>query len=234
LVTEVAQAAQQPGPLRAVVVAFDPLQLSESLSDADYSGMVEAHEAKEWRLRDCYRQKEVVGRHALQIATRVAESSPYLDESKQRRHAKAHRKLTNRANFLTFRNPSGHAVTYPHGTLRDWREHVRWIARQAPLWTHWAPVLVIIEDGVELPPRWVQELDGADVTYELIRLRDLQTVKGLEYQHVVLVLSHERHADLERGFSGSGRRLYNDYRLLRIPFTRAKDSVAVFVGDVGE
>jgi hypothetical protein len=228
-ITAAARAVQTAGPLKAVVVAFDPLQLSHSLTDADYDAMVEAHEAEVWRLRDCYRQKEVVGSHALKIAKTVAESSPYLDETKQRRHAKAHRKLTNRANFLNFRNPSGYVVTHLDAALRDWREHLRWIARQRPLWEHWPPLLMIVEDGIELPPEWVAVVDAAELVYERIRLSELEAIKGLEYQHVVLVLSHERHADLEQGFSGSGRSLYDDYRLLRIPFTRAKDSIAVFV-----
>lgn len=221
--------AQRLGPLRAVIVAFDPLQLSESLTDADYRRMVDEHNAGEERLRSSYRQKEIVGRYALEVATTVAASSPFLDDQKQRRYAKERRKLTNRANFLRFPNPSGHTATHPDATLADWRTHVAWIAGQTLLWTHWPPLLVIVDDDTSLPPPWLDELEKLNLRHELIRLSELEQVKGLEYQHVALVLSSVRHHDLQRGFSGSGRRLYNDYRMLRIPFTRAKDSVAVFV-----
>ena len=54
-------------------------------------------------------------------------------------------------------------------------------------------------------------------------------IKGLEFQHVVLLLSPSRYHAAESGFTGSGLRLYDEYRLLRIPFSRAKDSLAVFV-----
>jgi len=65
--------------------------------------------------------------------------------------------------------------------------------------------------------------------YDKVALSEIgSAVKGLEYQHVALVLSRERLIAVQNGFSGTGRRLYNDYRLLRIPFTRAKDSLAVF------
>ena len=230
-IASVVHDALRVGPLKAVVVAFDPLQLTESLSDAEYVEMAEEHDAGERRLHSSYRQKEAVGRHALGVATRVAASSPYLDAEKQRRYAKARRKLTNRANFVRFPNPSGHAVTHSPAKLDDWAAHLRWIRRQSLLWTHWPPLLVAVDKDTPLPEAWVEALDQCDVEYERIWLDDLQEIKGLEYQHVALVLSSVRHADLERGFSGSGRRLYNDYRLLRIPFTRAKDSVAVFVLD---
>jgi hypothetical protein len=34
---------------------------------------------------------------------------------------------------------------------------------------------------------------------------------------------------VEGGFKGSGQSVYNERRLLRIPFSRAKDSIVTFV-----
>lgn len=230
-IARVGRAAQGPGRPTAVIVAFDPLQLRDSLSDVDYRRIVGEQNAGVWRLRNSYRQKEVVGRYALAVAATVAASSPFRDETKQRQYAKERRKLTNRANFLVFPNPSGHSATHLQATLAHWRRHVRWIRVQSPLWTHWKPLLVIVDDNTTLPTDWLRELDNLSVGYELLELSQLELIKGLEYQHVLLVLSAARHEALERGFTGSGRPLYNDYRLLRIPFTRAKDSIAVFVRD---
>jgi hypothetical protein len=72
-------------------------------------------------------------------------------------------------------------------------------------------------------------LERLDIAREIVDLGRLGSIKGLEYQHVILILSERRYRELQEGFSGSGPRLYQDYRLLRIPFTRAKDSIAVFV-----
>ena len=46
---------------------------------------------------------------------------------------------------------------------------------------------------------------------------------------MAIILSADLRHELEAGFTGSGRQIYEERRLLRIPFTRAKDSLAVFV-----
>jgi hypothetical protein len=54
-------------------------------------------------------------------------------------------------------------------------------------------------------------------------------MKGLEYQHVLLVINRSLFEELESGFEGSGRTIYHARRMLRIPFSRAKDSLVTFV-----
>jgi hypothetical protein len=222
-----AQHTQAPGGLKALVVAFDPLQLNESLSDSSYRKLVREHEVMEHKLRTCYRQKEAVGRAAVGVAEAVAASSPFLDDRKKERYTKERSVLTALANRLTFRNPSGYAVTYEAAELSDWKEYVAWVARQPGRSAAWPRLLVVVDGGTSLPRTWrrVAEL----VHHELISLEDIGPIKGLEYHHVALVLSDDRYDAVQKGFSGTGRRLYDDYRLLRIPFTRAKDSLAVFV-----
>ena len=58
---------------------------------------------------------------------------------------------------------------------------------------------------------------------------ELSLIKGLEFQHVFLILDRATHDTLESGFEGSGVRVYDSRRLLRIPFSRAKDSLVTFV-----
>src|SRR5262249_13350114 len=131
------------------------------------------------------------------------------------------------ANSLTFRNPSGYAASYPNATLADWRLHLSWMSKQGGLSAHWPALLVVVDENTKLPPAWSRELEP--LPHERFPLSKIQVaIKGLEYQHVVLVLSRDRLNAIERGFTGSGRPLYNEFRLLRIPFTRAKDSIGVF------
>ena len=225
-INDAADAARH-GRARAVIAAFDPLQLSESMSDHEYNELRERHNAGEWTLGTCYRQKQEVGEAALRVAEVVAASSPFLDDTKKHAYSDARAQLTELANTLSFSNPSGYAVSYPNATLAEWRAHLRWIGRQRTGAVRWPVVLLVVDDGITLPDTWRRELDGLHL--EETALNEMQsTIKGLEYQHGVLVISAERLDAVQEGFSGSGRRLYNDYRLLRIPFTRAKDSLAVF------
>lgn len=217
------------GSLKAIVCAFDPLQLDQSITDPEYNDVVSEHNAAEHRLTSCYRQKEGPGQYAFDVANVVAGSSPFLAEAKQTRYANERREITGLANSVEFPDPSGYAQTFLDATAAQWEAHLRWIRSQAGLWHHWAPLLVILDGADALPDDWSRSLARLDLAREVVELRSLGSVKGLEYQHVTLILSEGRYRDLQEGFSGSGQRLYQDYRLLRIPFTRAKDSIAVFV-----
>jgi hypothetical protein len=216
-----------PGWPRVLVIAVDPLQLAHRMSDGQYRTLVGGEEVLEWVLRASYRQKENVGRSALSVANVVAASSPFLDDTKRERYARESRSLTRLANDLLFRNPSGYAASHPEATLTAWRDHLAWIGAQRGLWQHWPPLLVVVDEDTTLPKLWRAELQR--VEHERVALRDIATIKGLEYQHVMLLLSAARYDDITEGFSGTGRRLYDEYRLLRIPFSRAKDSLAIFV-----
>jgi len=163
------------------------------------------------------------------VARVVAESSPFLADAKQLAYAGKRREVTGLANTVDFPNPSGFVRTYLEATLDDWTSHLRWIRSQPGLWRHWEPLLVILDRPDSLPTEWEGSLARLELGRQVVKLRDLQRVKGLEYQHVVMILTEPRYRSLQGGFVGSGQPRYQEYRLLRIPFSRAKDSIAVFV-----
>jgi hypothetical protein len=214
--------------LRAVVIAFDALQLGDSLRDADFDRLASTGRTVH-HLGACYRQKEAVGRCAMEAAKVIAESSPFLVETKQRRYAEERRRLTELCNGVVFSNPSGYTRTFETSTREDWATHASWICGRPDLWAHWPSTLLVIDPATQLPKGWRSDLSG--VRPRVVSLDDTETIKGLEFQHAVIVLSRDQYRSLCDGFTGSGRHLYDDYRLLRIPFTRAKDSLAIFVLD---
>jgi len=219
------------GLARSAVVGFDPLQLRDSLDDIHYARIRDGVNAHEWTLSTCYRQKEHVGATLARVASAVARSSPFLVEERQRAHAAQRARVTELSNSLVFVNPSGYVLIEESSDFAAWRKHFRWIGSQR-LWQHWTPVLVVVDDDVEIPQSW-RDLAARSAATRWTRLRDAAQVKGMEYQHVVLVLTDDRYRAVQDGFTGSGRPMYNEYRLLRIPFSRAKDSVAVFVAADG-
>jgi superfamily I DNA/RNA helicase len=62
-----------------------------------------------------------------------------------------------------------------------------------------------------------------------VTISQLTEIKGLEFQHAFLFIGQALFRDLQEGFSGSGQATYHRRRLLRIPFSRAKDSLVTFV-----
>jgi hypothetical protein len=214
----------------SVVFGFDPLQMGESITDTELEEWLGRAGAVAHWFTSCYRQKAVVGRAAKHVADTVAASSPFLRDDKKELHHRERAELTRRANDTTFVNPSGRVQTVVGPTHEQWELYWREIyrlRRSGRLWDHWPPLLVVTDPEAVVPDRWFMRMDAV-ATHRTTTDR-LIDVKGLEYQHVLLLLGDRLYQSLENGFEGSGRNAYNRYRLFRIPFSRAKDSLVTFV-----
>lgn len=217
-------------PDASVVFGFDPLQMGESITDTDLQAwLTRSGASAEW-FTSCYRQKAVVGRAAKHVADTVAASSPFLRQDKKQQHHQERADLTRRSNDTTFVNPSGMVQTIVDPTVDQWESywrHLYQLRRSGRLWDHWPPLLVITDPEASIPARWLSRLDA--IASHRASTDELLTVKGLEYQHVLMLLGERLYRSLEDGFEGSGQNAYNRYRLFRIPFSRAKDSLVTFV-----
>jgi KaiC/GvpD/RAD55 family RecA-like ATPase len=217
------------GDSRIMVMGFDPLQLSQSITDRDFREIIKENNAMEYRINKCYRQKRNVGRATKKAADSIANSSPFFKAEKIRNYRKERSKLTDLANSLRFVNPSGYVETYGDATLSNIKYEVQRINKGKELWQHWAPLLIVIDDnqGTSIPRPWLNEV--RTVPHHVCKLSDIPKIKGLEYQHVFIFLGCDLYTKVSEGFEGSSRRVYNERRLLRIPFSRAKDSLVTFV-----
>jgi hypothetical protein len=217
------------GAAKVVVVAFDPLQLEHTLFDATFDELVRDYGVQAFWLNTCYRQKENVGTATKRAVDAIAASTAYLDRKKIEDDREARSELTKASNSLVFRNPTGYAERYPSATLADWQDEIARIREQAAMrWKHWPGVLVVVDDenGVELPQSWRRELRR--VPHHEVATSQIGVLKGLEYQHVLLILSRRLYEEANAPHQGYGQRTYDQRRLLRIPFSRAKDSLVVF------
>lgn len=218
------------GPVNVAIVAVDPLQCARTVSDEEFDQLIEALEADAWWLETCYRQKEAVGAAAMEVAKIVARSTPFLAGAKKAKFAAEHRTLPARANSLRFVNPTGIVRSTSSYEPAVWTDHLHYLIKlkqAGQFWTHAPPLLVILDRKATLPSQWAQALGILGVTP--LPLTDVQAIKGLEYQHVVLLLDDSTYRATQKGFEGSGQAHYAEYRRLRIPFTRARDTLGVFV-----
>ncbi len=220
---------QAEGIVNSVVVAFDPLQLTHSLTDDAFNTMLADFGVQEYRLQECYRQKEHVGEATKHVVNIVADSTPFIREDKTEAYRAERQQLTSLSNNLVFINPHGYIEYYEQATLENWQTEIeRILQADWMLWNHWAGLLVVT--ATPLPSSWK---DALAPLYQRnyvaeISLDTLNDVKGMEYQHVFVVLDQEHFNEIQNGFSGTGRKVYNQRRLLRIPFSRAKDSLVTF------
>jgi hypothetical protein len=220
------------GHARIIVVAFDPCQLDEDIWDDDYHATLARWDAKSYELKACYRQKQNLGVASLRVMERVAESTPFLDKRKIAGFREGHELVYRIANNLRFPNKHGYEHTYVDATQEDVRAEASRI-RKLRLWHHVTPVLAAVDRSCELQWPWKSLL--RDIPHDVVefdpasRWSELRAVKGLEFQHVFLVINRALFDELESGFEGSGQSVYHARRMLRIPFSRAKDSLVTFV-----
>lgn len=223
------------GTKRAVVVAFDPYQVENDIDDSCLSELKTRFEAKQYTLTKCYRQKENVGKASKRVIDVIAAATPYRNSSKIDVFQSDHANVKVLANDLSFPNPGGYEYTYESATIDDVRYEIQRIRKQK-LWKHSHPVLVVGENSAKTAPSDWKALLGripfTEISIEESKYDQLFDIKGLEFQHVFLNITRSLFDRLEDGkFGGQGNRIYFAERLLRIPWTRAKDSMVTFVWD---
>lgn len=215
------------------VAAFDPLQLSTDITDVDLERISSELNANMFSLSKCYRQKENVGTQTKKIIDTIAASTPYLDKGKIQDFRGARKQITASSNNLMFINPNGYVQKYPGTTPTDVQiELIRILFSKHLFWKHTPSVLILLLDCI-LPSSINQALDPIRIPGQFVELtfNKIEDIKGLEFQHVLIFISQTLYNELNRGFKGAGQKNYNYRRLLRIPFSRAKDSIVVFCVD---
>lgn len=220
------------GRVRFIVAAFDPLQLNQSIADNEFFGFVQECGGTVHLIRQCYRQKENVGQLSRNAATVIADSTPFLEATKKREYLDSHVKLTTIANDLEFKNPLGYVRTWMDAGFEAFSFEIKRIS-QSPglLWKHAPSLLVVLFNPSldTLPADCQRALDRFPARYVVLGAGALSAAKGLEFQHVFIVTNEANYRALQSGFHGTGARVYEQRRLLRIPFSRSKDSLVVFV-----
>ncbi|MBK8464928.1 MAG: hypothetical protein IPL32_03780 [Chloracidobacterium sp.] len=214
----------------SVVVAFDPLQLDKPLPDKAFNKLRYDYGVTVHKMNQCYRQKAAVGERAKDLMDQVADSSPYLADAKKKAFREEHKEVTKVANELEFVNPHGYVEIYDEATT----EHVelevaRILESKSLMWTH-TPGLLILLDNCELSAEArlaLRKLERLNYIREA-PLERIEQSKGLEFQHVFIFIKRDIFDEIQNGFEGSGTATYIKRRRLRIPFTRAKDSLAIF------
>jgi hypothetical protein len=215
---------------KSVVVGVDLLQLSGEFRDVNLDKLQAGSGSDLIHLKTCYRQKRTVGEATQRALNSIASSSRFLKPASKKEFADERKRVTSLCNTFEFVNPSGRFTPYPNATLANVRHEVSRLRRAPALWKHWNPYLIAFDDeGLRVIPRdWKDALSHLpDCT--TVKLTQALTIKGIEYQHAILVLSENLFGQIENGFSGASHWAYEMRRLLRIPISRAKDSVTVFV-----
>ena len=223
--------ARAGGDVRLVVSAFDPHQLERTVSDQEFDDFVQSAAGEVLWLQDCYRQKENVGRAAKQVWDAIAAKTPYRAEDRREEFRLRHQEVTARVNELRFRNPHGFTQIYERPEPETLLGEVERAVRSGRIIRHWPSFLLVVEglgEYHEVAP------EKYSFSMAMCGLHEVESVKGLEFPHVFVVVNRATYASLLSATNGPGKKEYGNQRLLRIPFSRARDSLVTFVVDHDE
>jgi hypothetical protein len=182
------------------------------------------------RLSVCYRQRENLSRLVSGLSDRLADI-----EALHKPGRKSHRAL------LKFRTvlPGGEVREVLDATPGDVEGEVeRLIRLERPLWTWATPLLVGVDERCgDIPARLASQLSGID--HKLVALRQdpkvdlgvphIESIKGVDFQHAFVFLGLELHSWLQRPDPKTPGKQMEQRRLLRIPLSRPRDTMTVFV-----
>lgn len=226
------------GRVRTVVVAFDPLQLEDDLTDAAYERLRSAYEVKAYELKSSYRQKENLGRVTKKIVDQLALGTPYTKERRIEEFRGNHQLIYRLSNDIRFPNPLGYVEVHWDAGPDAALDEIRRIAGTVR-WQHVPSTLVVLEGRAAKRWPWSEWLKLADISADVVdvpvsynrghALSALQAIKGLEFQHALIAISESLYREIQQSFNGSGDTGYHASRFLRIPFSRGKDSMSIFV-----
>jgi hypothetical protein len=213
--------------VRLAVVATDLAQVEQVVGDRELRIFLGGRNIQHIQLAECYRQTENVGQTSIAFLRHISERfTKHIHQENIEKFARSHRLSVESANEMTFVSPGGYTRIYEEAeSAHLLRELAR--VRSQPQWTHWHPVCVVLESPLvlhRLLKREIEALRGVVVDIE-----DTEAVRGVEYQHVFLVLSRDTLRQvMVTGRSGLSTDDYLRARNMRVPFSRATDSLVVF------
>lgn len=209
------------------IQGFDPKKRTSGLDDVTFDKLVEITKANVFGLDECYRQKENVGLATQKALRLLAESTPFLADQKIADFRNQHIGVSSLGHELSFPNPHGYVQVYTEWTNEEFNREIERIQR-TPQWRHWPSTLVVVENANDVVTLRTDFQKGG-LACDVIDLNDISQIQGLEYQHLILFITKDTFYDLESGRQGIGQAKYAEFRLLRIPLSRPKDSQVVFV-----
>lgn len=220
-----------------LVIAYDPEQLKpvhhlyDALTDEDIA-QYEADVDLFVELSLCYRQRKLIGKRTKPMLVNLSSASKYLREEKTLREQSLRERVRGYSSSLVFTNPGGRVWIVPSATVAKMKQTLdEWLGflRGRELWENWPAFLVLFDQDIPGLDSLVRQLwMPLGSSARILSLEEVFSIRGSEFQHVVMYL---RSLDLDRmvtGFRGLGAPETNRLRSLRIPLTRSRDSTVIY------
>lgn len=209
-----------------VLIATDLAQVRDVLSDRDLKVFF-GGEINHYNLTRCYRQTEKVGAVSMRFLRSISERfKKHINADADRRWRREHQLSVETANELRFVQPGG------FGEVRECRDTEEILEELleclgGSIWTRWSPLGFVVDDQLTGLEQLESAASACGARWYL--LSEAEELRGIEFQHLFVLVSRRLlNQLLVTGRSGLSTADYIVARNMRIPFSRATDSIRVF------
>lgn len=211
---------------KAVVVSTDLAQVDNVVSDSAIKRFLGSRRIVHHHLRECYRQSAKVGETSVAFLRHISTRfTKHINPEKVSAFARNHTLSVESANDMVFVSPGGSSRVLAQATAESVLLELRRL-RRSQLWQYWRPVCVVLEEGLRLDRAVLKEI--RDLSGEVISLGETPSIRGVEYQHVLVIVSRALLQEMMvTGRRGLTTQAYIEARNMRIPFSRATDSLVI-------
>lgn len=213
---------------RLTIVATDLAQVENVVSDQELKIFLKGQVVVRRNLTQCYRQTKGVGRTSIALLHHISERfTKHIHQDRIDDFARRHQLSIETANAMKLVRDGGYSQVYETFTTEDVAAELQAIV-ESELWEHTTPICIVVEGAAAIDRRAFAGLGRNTV---LVDLHDVEEIRGVEFQHVLVFLTGRTlHELLVSGRNGLSTDEYLAARNLRIPFSRATDRLVLFGG----
>lgn len=231
-----------------MVFAYDPDQLQaldlkdDPFTDADFE-KYEREGGCIIELHQCYRQRANIFEAVKPIIINLSTATKYLADEKIAREQRLRQWVQQLTSKLEPTNPGGLFCQKQLGTeegafemgiptlFEMWLPTLNEAVASITPWKNWPSMLIIYDDTDSLQRSTMLRQILFVLEYEfstIARIEPLsnsKSIQGTEFQHVLILTTAQVVKDLTEGFKGKGGKETNRLRAMRVPISRARDSL---------
>lgn len=222
----------QSNKCRALVVGFDPLQWHERKMESKLKAICEKVDYSFSQLWICYRQSFGVAKKSIELTQAIFErSSRFLDQSKitaEKQELQEHIDLISGMEFV---DNSGRYMVYERDLVDNLNIEQSRFKSRIDLWKHSPSACFIYEDALIDKWRSVVKDEFSGANKQDLLLSKYPLIRGVEFQEVFLFLTAEFWKKINQGQNGLNSSNWEKLTSLHTIFSRAKDSLVIFIDD---
>lgn len=222
----------QANQCRALIIGFDPLQWHERKMEAKLKSICGKTDYTFSQLWVCYRQSFGVAKKSIELTKAIFErNSRYLDKSKiiqEKMDLQEHLDLIQGMEFV---DEAGRYIVYSDNLERNIEFEKKRYTERIDLWKHSPSICFVYEDNIV--EKWRPKIKGLysgtnklDVVFSKYR-----SVRGIEFQEVAIFVTATFWKKLNVGENGLNSEAWEKLTSLHTIFSRAKDSIVVYVDE---